>query len=137
MSLGVIIDDTFVFEFSTNLKSLLVTIPIRFLLSTIGTPDIPNRSVILLISETVEFALAVTGLFMTPLSYFFTNLTCLAWSSIDKFLCMIPIPPSLASVIAIFDSVTVSIAADTIGVFNSIDLVKKDDKFTFTGKISE
>ena len=77
-SLGVIIDETLVLGFSTNLRSLFVTIPISLFLSTIGTPDIPNLSVILLISDTVESAFAVIGSFITPLSYFFTNLTCLA-----------------------------------------------------------
>ena len=41
-----------------------------------------------------------------------------------KFLCKIPIPPSLAIAIAIDDSVTVSIAAEIIGIFNLISGVR-------------
>ena len=39
------------------------------------------------------------------------------------FLCNTPIPPSCAMAMAIFASVTVSIAAATIGMFNLIFLV--------------
>ena len=60
--------------------------PTRILLSTIGTPDILYFSVILLISPIVIEGEAVTGSLITPLSYFLTNLTCLACSSIDIFL---------------------------------------------------
>ena len=38
------------------------------------------------------------------------------------FLCKTPIPPSCAIAIAILDSVTVSIAAATIGIFKVIFL---------------
>ena len=75
--------------------------PTNLLLSTIGTPDILYFLVIIFISEIVISGDAVTGSFITPLSYFFTNLICLACSSIDIFLCIIPMPPSPARVIAI------------------------------------
>ena len=110
------ISDTFKLRLSTNLKSLLVTIPTNLLLLTIGTPEMLYFFVIILISAIVIVGEAVTGSFTIPLSYFLTNLICLACSSIDIFLCIIPMPPSPANVIAIWDSVTVSIAADNIGV---------------------
>ena len=46
-------------------------------------------------------------------------------------------PPSLASVIAILDSVTVSMAADNIGVLSFIDFVRCEDMSTSTGSTSE
>ena len=46
---------------------------------------------------------------------------------------MKPIPPSLASAIASFDSVTVSIAALNIGIFNTNFLVKLVFKETSCG----
>ena len=56
------------------------------------------------------------GFTTIPLSDFLTFTTSRAWSSIGIFLCIIPIPPSLAMVIAVCDSVTVSIAALTSGM---------------------
>ena len=47
-----------------------------------------------------------------------------ACASIDIFLWMIPIPPCLAIAIAIFDSVTVYIAALIIGMLRTIFLVR-------------
>jgi hypothetical protein len=43
----------------------------------------------------------------------------------SMFLCRIPIPPSRAIAIAISDSVTVSIAALTSGMFNRMFLLKR------------
>ena len=68
-----------------------------------------------------------------PLSDLFTLSTILAWSSIDRFLCMTPMPPVLASAIAISLSVTVSIAALKIGIFSSISLVKRVFRLTSLG----
>ena len=48
-----------------------------------------------------------------------------------------PIPPSPANVIAIFDSVTVSIAADKIGILRLILLVNFVVKSTSSGSILE
>ena len=46
--------------------------------------------------------------------------TSCACCSIDMFLWMIPKPPSRAMAIAVFDSVTVSIAADRNGMFSNL-----------------
>ena len=56
---------------------------------------------------------------------------------ISKFLCMIPIPPSLAIAIAIFDSVTVSIAEVKKGTLREIFLVNCIEMFVLEGKIFE
>ncbi|ETN97020.1 hypothetical protein P278_04470 [Zhouia amylolytica AD3] len=53
------------------------------------------------------------------------------------FLCKTPIPPSLAIAIAIADSVTVSIAAATIGTFRVMFLVNFAWIFTSRGSTSE
>ena len=50
---------------------------------------------------------------------------------------MIPIPPSLAIAIAIFDSVTVSIPALIIGMFSLIFLVNLVSVLVCFGNISE
>ena len=48
----------------------------------------------------------------------FTFLTSFTWLSIDKFRCITPRPPAFDSAIAIFASVTVSMADDINGIFN-------------------
>ena len=51
-----------------------------------------------------------------PLSERLTRSTCEAWSPIERFLWSTPIPPSRASAMASSYSVTVSIAALTMGM---------------------
>src|SRR5262245_38563964 len=55
-----------------------------------------------------------------PLSERLTLSISDAWRSIERFLWTTPMPPSRASAIAISDSVTVSIAALTIGISSSM-----------------
>ena len=62
----------------------------------------------------------VMGSTMTPLSNFLTVRTCIACSSAAMFLWMIPMPPACAIPIASRDSVTVSMAEETKGMFRSI-----------------
>ena len=90
-----------------------------------------------LASPTVEERERVTGSMIIPLSARFTLRTCWACSSIVIFLWSTPIPPSRAIAIAIADSVTVSIAAETIGTFKGIFLLKKDWMETSLGNTSE
>ena len=54
-----------------------------------------------------------------------------------RFLCMTPIPPCLARAIAISDSVTVSIAALMIGIFNLIFFVKNVEQSTSFGSTDD
>ena len=71
-----------------------------------------------------------------PFSARFTFITSVACSSMLMFLCITPIPPSCAMAIASNDSVTVSIPAETIGMFKRILRVKWVDKLTSLGNTS-
>ena len=123
---------------SSNLRSLLVRIPISLLFSSItGIPPILYVFMRLRASWSVASAVTVTGSMIIPLSERFTFLTWSAWSSMDIFLCTIPIPPSRAIAIASLYSVTVSMAADTIGTFIDNSLVSWDRIETSRGRTSE
>ena len=58
----------------------------------------------------------VTGSVTIPDSERLTRRTCWAWSSMDRLRWRMPIPPWRAMAIAMSDSVTVSIAAESSGV---------------------
>ena len=88
-------------------------------------------------SPTVSSLVIVTGSIIIPDSERFTALTSAAWFLIVMFLCKTPMPPLRAIAIAISDSVTVSIAAETIGTFNPIFLLNLDWIFTSLGSTSE
>ena len=119
-------------------KSLFVTIPHNFLdLFIIGIPPMLFFFIDSLASDTFESNVRVTGSNIMPDSALLTNLTLLACFSIDMFLWRTPIPPSLASAIAILLSVTVSIAAEITGIFNGIFLEKLVLISTSLGKTSE
>ena len=72
-----------------------------------------------------------------PLSDRLTRSTSAACRSIDMFLCRTPIPPARAMAIAISDSVTVSIAAETSGTFSLISRVKREAVLTSRGCTNE
>ena len=113
--------------FFSNRKSLLVTIPANLPEpSTMGIPPILNWRIFSLASCTRLSKGSVTGSMIMPDSALFTALTLRACSSIVMFLCNTPIPPSRAMAIAIWLSVTVSIAAEIIGVFSDIFLENFD-----------
>jgi hypothetical protein len=67
----------------------------------------------------------VIGSLMMPLSYFLTRRTSRGLRSMDMFLWMMPMPPSWAMAMARRASVTVSIAADTSGIFRSMSRVRR------------
>ena len=73
--------------------------------------------------EVVE--VTVIGSRITPASNFFTRRTSAACWSIDMFLWMMPMPPHWAIVIASRASVTVSIAAERIGMLSWMFLVRR------------
>ena len=124
--------------FFSKRKSRFVTIPINSLLElTIGIPPILYFSILVLASETNAVTGRVTGSKIIPDSERFTDLTFSACSSIVMFLCNTPIPPSRANAIAISLSVTVSIAADTIGIFKGMFLLNLDDMETSLGNFVE
>ncbi len=79
----------------------------------------------------------VIGSRITPDSNFLTRRTSAAWRSIVMFLWMMPMPPDCAIVIARRASVTVSIAAETIGRFRRIVRVRRVPRSTSRGSTSE
>ncbi len=58
----------------------------------------------------------VTGSVTMADSYFLTRVTSAACRSTDMFLWMNPMPPSAAMAMAMYASVTVSMAAETMGM---------------------
>ena len=102
----------------------MVKIPTNFLFeSTIGIPPILFSFISRKASPIVASTNNVIGSSINPLSLLFTLRTCAACCSILMFLCKIPRPPSRANAIAREASVTVSIAADNIGIFSVIFFV--------------
>ncbi len=85
--------------------------------STTGTPDIRKFAMTSSASEIFWVGRQVTGSTIIPLSERFTLSTSAACESIVRFLWMTPRPPFCAIAIARRDSVTVSIAAERIGMF--------------------
>jgi len=79
----------------------------------------------------------VIGSTIIPLSDFLTLSTSIACLSILMFRWMIPIPPSCAKQIAVPDSVTVSIAALRMGIFNLMLLVSIVEVSTSRGRMSD
>ena len=79
----------------------------------------------------------VMGSRSTPDSKRLTLATSAACSFGEKFLWMMPIPPSCAMAIARRASVTVSMAAETSGMFNSSLRVRRDFRETSRGRTRE
>ena len=136
-SFGVMILRTGWLRLFSKRISRWVTIPTTWLPSTTGTPLILFSLVMRSNSPTLVSGDTLIVSTTVPASNFFTRRTCMACKSMSMFLCKIPIPPSWAMVIAICDSVTVSIAAETMGKFSSIPRVKRVFKSTILGKTSE
>jgi hypothetical protein len=101
--------------------------------STIGTPEILKRIMSAFASRSVASGASVIGLRIIPLSERFTLSTSADCRSMDMFLWMTPIPPARASAIAISDSVTVSIAAETKGTLSVIPVVSRELRRTSFG----
>ena len=100
-------------------KSLFVMMPLSLPSSSvIGTPLILYLPMSSSASARVCSSDSLNGSIITPCSLLFTLSTSVACCSIVIFLCIIPMPPSRAIVIAMEDSVTVSIAALISGMFN-------------------
>ncbi len=114
-----------------------VTIPTTLPFLTTGTPLILLAWVSAINSRTVVSGVTVIGSFTIPASNFFTRRTSAACATMSMFLCKIPIPPFCAIAIAIRDSVTVSIAAETSGIFRSMPRVKRVFKETSFGRTVE
>src|SRR5258706_15994554 len=82
-----------------------------------GTPEILYLRMISRASLTLSVGDMVTGSTIMPLSERFTLSTSLACCSMLRLRWMIPRPPCWAIAIAMCDSVTVSMAALTMGIF--------------------
>ena len=93
--------------------------------STIGTPEIRNRFISAAASRSGRSGPSVMGFMIIPLSLRLTRSTSAAWRSIDMFLCITPMPPARAMAMAISDSVTVSMAAETSGMLRGMARVKR------------
>src|SRR3989344_1734043 len=124
------------FDISTSKRrSLFVTIPTSFPPSTTGKLLIPNALLSSLILVRLSVEEMVVGLLIIQCSARFTFSTSAAWFSAERFLCITPIPPSRASAAAVACSVTVSIAALTIGMFRvilGVILVRRETSFGST-----
>ena len=79
----------------------------------------------------------VTGSLIIPFSERFTLRTSAACASMLMFLWTTPMPPSLARAMAMGASVTVSIAADTIGMLRVMFREKRLLRSTSFGRTSE
>ena len=104
-----------------NRTSLFVKIPNNLSpSSTTGMPEISLTFINSRASANVADGSIVSGSITIPVSNFFTFETFCDCSSMDIFLCNIPIPPDCAIAIANLYSVTVSIAEDIRGTPNEI-----------------
>jgi len=122
---------------SSKRRSRLVRIPTSRPFSVIGTPEMWKRAMMAWTSPSVAVGGRVTGSTIMPLSERLTRSTCAHCSRIERFLWMTPIPPSRASAIASSASVTVSIAALTIGTLSSMRRVKRVRVSTSLGWVAE
>ena len=86
---------------------------------------------------TVASGGSVTGSTIIPDSERFTLSTSATWCAIERFRWTIPMPPARASAIARRASVTVSIAAETIGIWSVIEGVKRVTVETSFGSTSD
>src|SRR5947209_2479427 len=97
-------------------RSRLVTMPTSLPFLVTGMPEIRYCSMILCASRMVWSGEMVTGFRIMPLSDFLTLSTSAAWSVGESTRWMIPTPPSRAIAMASRASVTVSMAALTMGM---------------------
>src|SRR5690606_6094694 len=124
-------------SFFSKRMSRLVTMPTTLPPSTTGTPEMLRARVSLSTSPMVVCGVTVKGSRMTPASKFLTIRTCAACSCTDMFLWTMPMPPSWAMAMARRPSVTVSMAADTIGRFSLMPRVRRVARLTSLGRTVE
>jgi len=120
----------------SNRRSRLVRMPTSLPPLVTGTPEMRNR---LISSHAAEMGWSgpmVMGSTIMPLSLRLTRSTSSACRSMDMLRWTIPMPPCCASAIARWDSVTVSMAAETTGIFNEIWRVRRVRVSTSAGTTS-
>ncbi len=115
-------------------RSRLVRMPTSLGPTVTGTPLMRNFAMRARASATGASGATVTGSTIMPDSDRFTLSTSAAWASMVMFLWMKPIPPSWARAIARWASVTVSMAAETIGIRSEIVLVRRVDDVHLRGQ---
>ncbi len=111
--------------------------PTSFPSSVMGTPEMWKRDMIACASPIVADGPSVTGSTIMPLSERLTRSTWFTWSGIARFLWITPMPPSRASAMASAASVTVSMAALTIGIWIGMLRVKRERVSTSRGCTAE
>ena len=105
--------------------------------STTGTPEIRRRRVSSTTCPMVASGPTVIGSRTTPLSNFLTRRTLSAWTSGGRFRWTMPMPPSSARAMASRASVTMSIAADTMGMLSAIPGARTVERSASRGRTSE
>ena len=121
----------------SNRRSRLVRIPASFPpASVMGTPEILYFFITSSASKILFPGCMVMGSTIMPLSERFTLSTSVAWSSRLRLLWMTPRPPCWAMAMASRDSVTVSIAEETMGTFKRIFRVRRVLVSTREGRTS-
>ena len=118
-------------------RSRRVIMPTSLPPSSTGRPDMLWRAISSRAFSIVASGVRVTGEVMTPASERFTLRTSLAWRAMSRLRWIIPRPPSCASAMARRASVTVSIAAETIGMFKVMFLVSRVPVPTSSGITSD
>ncbi len=121
----------------SNRVSRLVTMPTTRLPSITGRPENRCCRFSASTSRTDIVGGIVIGSLTTPLSKRLTLATSAACFAGDMFLCTMPRPPSCAIAIARRASVTVSIAADSSGMFSVMLLVRRVARLTSRGTTRE
>ena len=105
--------------------------------SVIGMPENRNRFISSSASCSVAVGGNVTGSVIIPLWLRLTFCTSAAWSAIVRLRWMTPMPPWRAIAMAMRDSVTLSIAADTSGTANVMSAANVAAVSTLSGNVSE
>ena len=128
--IGVMTSSTLVVAHSatgTKRRSRLVIMPSRWSsTSTTGRPEIRYSPHTSSSCSRVASGPIVTGFGMRPVWVRLTRSTWRAWSSMDRLRCSTPMPPWRAMAMAMRDSVTVSMAAETIGTPRLISRVSRE-----------
>mmetsp|Transcript_108583 Transcript_108583/g.350526 ORF Transcript_108583/g.350526 Transcript_108583/m.350526 type:complete len:234 (+) Transcript_108583:107-808(+) len=110
----------------TRPRSLEPTVPS----SVTGKPLKPHFFCSVSSSASIMEGLMQTGSVMKPFLKRLTLITSCTWSSMDMFVWMTPMPPSSAMLMAILDSVTVSMGLETMGVFSLMPFEKRESRRT-------
>lgn len=118
--------------------SRLVTMPSSLPAPSVtGTPLMRNLAHRASASPRVASGWMVMGLATMPDSERFTRSTWLAWSSMDRLRCRTPTPPWRAMEMAIRDSVTLSMAAESSGMLTRTLREMRDEVSTAFGSTAE